>query len=156
MKIPLTCGLAMEVDEDDFDYLSQWKWHVHKKRGNGSWYACRTEGRKVIMAHRQILHIACGDNAEVDHINGNGLDNRKCNLRKADRSQNQCNSPKRRGTQFRYKGILRTKYGRYIACVIKNKRKHYFGHYKTEEDAAKAYDQGAKLLHGEFANLNFP
>ncbi|MGD9109346.1 MAG: hypothetical protein PVG93_00265, partial [Phycisphaerales bacterium] len=71
--IPLTQGYFAIVDADDYERLSQYKWHVNK-RGN-TFYACRNEKDKTIFMHREILNAS--DGMECDHINHNGLDNRK-------------------------------------------------------------------------------
>jgi hypothetical protein len=82
-------GLVALVDDADYDWLSQWNWtaiSTHRKNGG---YAVRMENQKMILMHRQILDAPEG--AEVDHINGNGLDNRRSNLRFATRRQGQAN-----------------------------------------------------------------
>jgi len=95
----------------------------------------------------------------VDHINFNGLDNRKANLRIVTHTQNNCHRRKleKAKASKHYKGIYwdnRTK--RWGAAVKINRKMHYFGSYQDQTEAAKAYDKGAKKLHGEFAVLNFP
>jgi len=92
----------------------------------------------------------------IDHINHNGLDNRKANLRLATRAQNSRNRrPVGRGSS-KYKGVTyRKSDGVFIADIRAGRKRIYLGCFKSETEAAKAYDAGAKKYHGEFASLNF-
>ena len=98
----------------------------------------------------------------IDHRDGNGLNNRRGNLREADKSQNNANSPGRRSRTSKYKGVglrygkWRTTPKHWMAKITWHGHTKYLGYHYTEEAAAKAYDQAAKELHGEFAWLNFP
>jgi hypothetical protein len=105
--------------------------------------------------HRQIIHIP--EKMVCDHINRNGLDNRKANLRSATISQNLSNRPKRRTkTRSKYKGLEWDKTQRkWKARIQHNHRKIYLGSFTSEINAARAYDQAAKLYHRKFAALNF-
>jgi len=109
------------------------------------------------MMHRVIMKAP--PDLLVDHINFNGLDNRKANLRIVTHTQNNWHRrklDKTKGSKH-YKGLYwdnRAK--RWTAAVKMNRKTHYFGTYKDEVEAAKAYDRGAKKLHGQFAVLNFP
>jgi len=106
--------------------------------------------------HRQIINIPQG--LVCDHINRNGLDNRKANLRPATVSQNLCNRPKRKTkTRSIYKGLEWDKLqNKWKARIQFNNRQIYLGSFAAEADAAKAYDNAAHRLHGRFASLNFP
>lgn len=86
--IELTRGKTAIVDDDDYDFLLQWRWIAMPSPG-GMWYAARHEGRKVIFMHRVLLGLTASD--ETDHKNRDGLDNRRQNLRRATRTQNQQN-----------------------------------------------------------------
>ncbi|KKM14674.1 hypothetical protein LCGC14_1703720, partial [marine sediment metagenome] len=101
-RIPLTQGKFAIVDDDIFDYLSQWKWYAQKDRN--TFYALRNvvvKGKaKTIRMHRQILNSKKGQ--QTDHLNGNGLDNRRCNLRICTRSQQAMNTKKRRNCTSRF------------------------------------------------------
>ncbi len=156
-------GLFAIVDDEWFDYLNQWKWHIDKG------YVVRTENyyigdkktAKLIQMHNVIM-----DNIprkfDPDHKNRNRLDNREENLRKATRPQNVVNSAVRKDNSLGYKGVTRKwqrpneKVVRYRARISINGKYSHIGDFHTPEDAARAYDQKAKELYGEFAYLNFP
>jgi hypothetical protein len=105
--------------------------------------------------HRQITSAPPG--LVVDHINHNGLDNRKDNLRLCTRAQNALNQRPRKGTSSRYKGVYwHERDKRFYAQISHKGRRYHLGSYKSEIQAAKAYDKKAKELFGEFAHLNFP
>ena len=104
--------------------------------------------------HRLILGITC--DSQGDHINGDGLDNRRANLRPVTHAQNMQN---RRGNGPTFKGIYcveRTTRNPWMAKIAVAKKQIYLGYYATPEDAARAYDEAAKKYFGEFARLNFP
>lgn len=91
----------------------------------------------------------------IDHRNGNGLDNRRDNLRRATMSQNIANQFPRGGSS-KYKGVCRSKRsGGWLAQICVNRKSIYLGRFGTEEEAARAYDVKAKEVWGEFARLNF-
>jgi hypothetical protein len=106
--------------------------------------------------HREILNVP--DGILVDHINRNGLDNRKANLRRATHSQNAWNTPTPRKTKTsRYKGVyFHKRTGIWQAAITVNARQKYLGQFENELDAANAYDQAARKYHAEFAVLNLP
>jgi hypothetical protein len=149
--IPLTQGYFAIVDADDYENLSQYKWHVKVKR-NGC-YACRAEGKKKISMHRQILNAPPG--MHCDHINHNGLDNRKANLRLCTPQQNSFNQRPRANSTSSYKGVFWDALKRKWRAQIKhNNRFIHIGYFECEADAAIAYDDYAIDLLGEFAWLN--
>lgn len=157
-EIPLTQGKVALVDDEDFELVSQFKWAAHKNRNR--FYAVRgfcesrTKSRKTISMHRFILNPKNG--LFVDHINQNGLDNRRCNIRIATACQNMSN--RRQINTLGYKGIrlVRSSSKPFAASICADKKWIYIGVYPTAEEAARAYDQKAIELHGEFAYLNFP
>ncbi len=149
-KIPLTQGYFALVDADDYEKLSQYKWHVNRK--GDMLYACRSEKGKKIKMHRQILNAPPG--MHCDHINHNGLDNRKANLRLCTPQQNACNRRPLERTS-KYKGVHWDSLSRKWRAEIKhNGRTIHIGFYDYEQDAAIAYDDYAIELFGEFAWLN--
>lgn len=156
VEIPLSQGQAALVDEEDVPLLGKIKWHVHRHR-NGAMYATgRIRGvKKKILMHRLLLGVT--DGVEVDHKDGNGLNNTRDNLRVCTRTQNMRNTRKRRSLS-KFKGVAfqkdrpKTPWMAGIFCG----KKFNLGRYATEEEAAKAYDAAAAEFFGEFAKLNFP
>jgi hypothetical protein len=157
--IQLTQGKYALVDDADYEWLSQWLWFADS---NGRhWYAVRnlrsaSDGKRgIVSMHREILDIA--PQLVVDHINGDGLDNRRCNLRPATPGENLCNRGATKSNKSGYKGIeMDKRNSRWRAVIRMNGIRKRLGVFDTAEDAARAYDAAAKELHGEFAWLNFP
>jgi hypothetical protein len=158
-EIKLTQGKVALVDDEDFEYLNQFKWHA--KKGCNTFYAKRSIKGSTLSMHSLIMKPPHG--FEIDHKDLNGLNNQKDNLRICTRSQNQANRKKAKGNS-RYLGVCRLKGEIYngkkyrdtiIATINKDNKLIYLGSFKTEEEAAIAYDIAAKKLHGEFAYLNF-
>jgi len=152
-KYPNTFAI---VDDADYDWLNQWKWYVCKK-GNFS-YALRSLPRngkqKGIRMHREIMKPGVG--FDVDHINHNCLDNRRCNLRTCSRSENSYNQIKSPNKTSKYKGVVWHKQlKKWQTSIMLNRRSVYLGCFVDEIDAARIYDEKAKELFGEFAWTNF-
>ena len=160
--IPLTQDKFAIVDAEDYDRLREYKWYA--KNGGNTYYAARAErvfkdgkfiGVRQILMHRFIMNAP--RRLVVDHINHNGLDNRRENLRLCTRLQNSRNRLPSRGGTSKYKGVTRSKRRKkFMAEIRVNQKKQYLGYFDSEIEAAKAYDKKAKELFGEFAYLNFP
>lgn len=155
-KIPLTQGKYALVDDADHRRLNQFKWCVY--RGGGTFYATRQS--PMILMHREILGLKYHDGKYADHIDGNGLNNQRVNLRECTRQQNNHNSQSYLNASSKFKGVYRRKDGRksrkWRAAITCNRIKTDIGTFSNEIQAAKAYDEKAKELFGEFARLNFP
>ncbi len=159
-KIPLTKGKFAIVDPKDYKHLSKYKWFA--QRGKETFYAVRvgrkSEARngKNIWMHRVILGLDEG--VFCDHINHNGLDNRKVNLRPATRSQNMCNRPKTKSHCWsKFKGVsFRVDQNRWVSEIQVDGKSMFLGYFGDEIGAAKTYDRAARKFHGQFAVLNFP
>ena len=188
------------VDQEDYDkVIALGKWYISNPGKNKLFYAEKKLStkqfekyneeriarglepikRKTLMMHRYILDLTCDNTYAVqvvDHIDGNGLNNSKSNLRLCNRSENSCNKRLRSNSQTGWRGVREIKrrmaksfnkdgtasrynfskknWGAYI--TPKGQKRINIGYYETPEEAARAYDEKAKELFGEFAKLNFP
>lgn len=142
------------IDAEDYHLVSPYPWHA--QLSGGYFYATTHDqdapGR---LMHRIVMGVFDPD-ILIDHINRDTLDNRKANLRIANRHQNGCNAGPRRGSS-QYKGVSWfSRRGKWRATITVNRRQHSLGYFENEIDAALAYDAAARELHGDFAYLNFP
>lgn len=156
-QIPLTHGQFTIVDDEDYELLSQFKWTWQppgKNRQTGYAYRKEYPSNKSIFMHRLLLNAPKG--LQVDHINGNGLDNQRHNLRLATNRQNHYNLPKRRdGNTSTYKGVHLAPSGYGWETQIRvDGRTIHLGIFPTQHAAAIAYNEAALTHHGEFARLN--
>lgn len=160
-EIKLTRGMSALVDDEDFEYLAQFKWRV-VSLGNGGdhLYAGRTaRDRKpcgeMVLMHREIMGVRGKPENLIDHKNRNGLDNRKLNLRPCDRHQNSANRRSKIGASSGFLGVFFYKRDRNWTAKIRfNKKLYHLGYFDDEIKAALAYNDAAIQYHGEFANLN--
>jgi hypothetical protein len=155
-EIKLTNGGVALVDDEDFNDLNQYKWFSHKE-GNTS-YVWRHDKKgfrqygKVKM-HRQILNSKITES--IDHINGNGLDNRRSNIRLCTAQQNQMNRKKHHNYSSSFKGVsYHAKNKKWRATINIDGKQISAGCYATEEEAAIAYNKKSFELFGEFARPN--
>lgn len=152
--VPLTShtesGLQAIIDIEDAGKVQGYRWHA--SRSKQRYYASyRPAQGKYIRLHNLILPPP--DGTVVDHIDCDSLNNRKSNLRIASPSQNQANQRLSRVNTTGYKGISAGKDNRWWVARIK---RTYVGCYRSPEEAARAYDDAARKIYGEFARLNFP
>jgi hypothetical protein len=160
MEIPLTQGKVALVDARDYERISRIKWYANKI--HNTWYALKNGKRlpggkkeKPILMHRLILNAPKG--IQVDHKNGNGLDNRRRNLRLCTNQENHMNEQKHKRASSRYKSVCFCKQTeRWSANIMRDGKRVWLGRHDTEEEAALTYDKAAKEIFGQFANLNFP
>ena len=156
-QIPLTKGQFALVDNEDYDRLvAMGKWYAQKS-GNTFYakgYIFNENGDKVLtLMHRVVLSAKKG--VQVDHINTDGLDNRKCNLRGCSHAENQRNRERYSNNKSGYKGVSWDKVNGKWRAQIKNKNKtEYIGIFENPIEAAKAYNNAALKYHGEFARVN--
>jgi len=158
-RIPLSQGRFAIVDPADYNRLAVYNWYAVRK--HFCFYAQRhaqphEKPPAVIKMHRQILTAPAS--LFVDHINRNGLDNRKQNLRLATPAQNSRNARWRnlRNKTSIYKGVSFSKRRKkFRACITVNRKTIHVGFFNNQKDAARAYDTAAKKYHGPFAYLNF-
>lgn len=161
VEVPLSQGEVAVVDAADADAVLQFKWSVAVSDRRLAKYAVRTEADgTAVLLHRSLLGLTKGDPRFIDHIDGDGLNNRRSNLRLCTRSQNALNRgkrPPRRGqrSKSRYIGVSH-EYGKWVAYADFRGKRTYLGRFTSEIEAAHARDSHVRALHGEFARLNFP
>lgn len=160
--IPLTRGKFAQVDDEDYEYLMQFKWYVNNQKGY--WYVLRSISRGSISMHRFIMNPP--KDMVVDHIDHDTLNNQRSNLRICTRAQNNMNSNAQKDRKSsKYKGVsikrakVKRSYGYWektywVAFISINNKIKTIGLYPTERDAALAYNEAAKKHQGEFARLN--
>ncbi len=150
--IPLTKGKIAVVDVEDYEHLKQYKWYA--TCSDGRYYAYRSFNRTCMSMHRYIMNAP--KDKVVDHKDGNGLNNRRSNLRICAIRENVHNCRGRYKTS-KYKGVhWNKKVSRWVSSITEKGRYKFLGHFDNEADAAKVYDKAAKRSFGEFAYLNFP
>jgi hypothetical protein len=148
--IPLTQGLFATVDAADYEELSQYTWCVSRVGNNV--YAARTENGRKIYLHRHIMKPPKG--MVVDHVDHNGLNGRRSNLRVCTPEENSVNK-KPRGGSSQFVGVQRHK-DKWQAGITHRGEVFYLGLFEDEVEAARARDRKAVEVHGRLAYLNFP
>ena len=166
VEVPLTQGKVALIDDEDAERVLARKWTLMtiERKGKVLYYARRSVPNKdesrpaktrTVLLHRFIINAPEGQ--MVDHINHDGLDNRRDNLRLATNSENHFNIGKISTNSSGYKGVfLRKKTKSYVVVLTANGYKVRLGGFNTAIEAARAYDELARTYHGEFARLNFP
>lgn len=154
-EIRLTRGMVALVDDVDYPHLSLTRWYAQQIGVN--WYAvCRlgsgAKPRSSLIATMHMVLMGRRKGFQIDHRDRNGLNNQRGNLRWATASDNLCNRQSR-GSSTGFRGVS-FQGGRYVAQIGKNRRVTYLGRFSTAEEAARAYNHAARLVHGEFAWLN--
>jgi hypothetical protein len=157
--IPLTRGKFAVVDDEDFDELSRYNWHCVTSKKSQTIYAARTATQaermsgapKFIKMHRQITMAP--PRQRIDHKDGDGLNNRRDNLRFATHQQNMFNKSREQRSSAKYKGLARHSTG-WISSIIVNDKAHHLGIFPTQWAAAIVYNTAALRYFGEFARLN--
>lgn len=150
--IPLSQGKTAIVDAADYEFLMQWKWHVIFKKHGSRWYAGRIspETSRTILMHRLLLNAPA--HLQVDHKDGDGLNNCRSNIRLATHAENRRNcGPWRKGTSGA-KGVSWFKqYSKWQARITVNRVSIHLGYFIEKSDAIAAYAEAAKKHHGDFA-----
>lgn len=154
-EIQLTQGKVALVDDDVYEWAVKLKWQAHYE-GN-VWYATRSvklPRPALLRMHRMIL--SAPDGVPVDHINRNGLDNRRENLRLCTQSENMANRGPEKDNALGLKGVSWDKVNKKWRAQIRwHGKSKAIGRYNSPEEAARAYDAAARELHGEFAWTNY-
>lgn len=145
------------LDDDDFEKLRNHNWSCKHNKHTLYAYRCIHVNKKTITIwmHREILGIHDDKKLRADHIDHNGLNNQKKNLRIATHNQNNCYKKSAKNSTSEYLGVCFDKQtNRWRATITKNYKQIKIGRFDNEIDAALAYNEAAKTLHGAFANLN--
>lgn len=160
VTIKLTQGREAQVSEEDREYLERWSWGTHSE-GYAKCRANRSTGDsgRYLYMHRIVMERMTGAPVppewEIDHIDGDKLNNQRGNLRLVTRSQNNMNRARYKGSASQYKGVSRQG-KKWRATIVLNKKQKHLGCYETQAQAARAYDEAARAEFGEHARLNFP
>ncbi len=152
MNVHINGGTAVLIDDEDYDKIKESSWLFSGR------YAYRQVWNKGKGKTEYMHRIIMGNpkNLEIDHINGNGIDNRKSNLRFATHKQNMANQKSCKTATSQFKGVCWVKRDKkWEASIQTDNRTKHLGYYENEADAAKAYDKEAIKLFGSFARLNF-
>lgn len=152
VEIVLTQGKVALIDSEDFERVSRFKWSAMRR--DHCWYAYHWVSVGGGKGTTQYLHQFLTGRLNTDHIDGNGLNNRRSNLRAASTQLNNCNKHKT-WAKSGFKGVAGSKNGqRWEGRIRFNKKLIFLGSYETPQEAAQAYDEAALRYFGEFAFTN--
>lgn len=155
VEVPLSQGLVALIDAADAERVLAHKWTA--RRSVNTFYALRNIYHRGEPRRTVFLHAFLTGYLLTDHRNGNGLDNRRANLREATRTENNRNVGQRSDNTSGFKGVSWNKQRqKWVAYIMIDKRQRFLGHYDNPEDAAHAYDAAAREGFGEFAWVNLP
>lgn len=150
----LPSGHVALIDADDAPLVSQYRWFIHHSR-NKLYVIGYRIGGPTRLKNARLHRVVLGIDGEVDHINGDGLDNRKANLRPATRRQNICNTPGRARSTSPYKGVSWVKRaGKWRARIRVDGKYQQLGLFTDPWAAAETYNAAAFEAWGEYAWLN--
>ena len=158
-KLLIHRGFEVLLDDEDFDRVAAFRWHFRTAKSSSS-VRGKVDGIQVELAR---FIVGASPKELIDHANGNTLDNQKTNLRFATSSQNCRNRKSHRNSRSRFKGVHHSGLSRGIprsrpwtAHIYTQKKLKHLGMFATEEEAARVYDDAARIAFGEFACVNFP
>lgn len=152
-RISLTKGKFALVDDEDYAVLNQYKWYAMKNWN--TFYATRTLSGITVSMHREVLGLQKGDGKVTDHIDHDGLNNQRSNLRVCTIQQNCMNQRKAKNKSSIYKGVCLDKQrNKWRVEILFSNKYIYLGSFDSEIKAAEAYDKKAKELFGDFAKTN--
>jgi hypothetical protein len=167
MTVPLSGkkarGRVAMVDDGDYELVAQYRWHVREAtypglRSNGPYAQTNVPVPGPVRRYRSLgMHTLITGWPLVDHVDHDGLNDQRANLRVATPGQNNANSRPQANSSSPFKGVHWYKAGRiWRSTITVNGVKHYLGQFATEEDAARAHDAAARAAWGDYAHLNFP
>lgn len=156
-EIVLTRGLVALVDDADFEGVNQFNWHARKPSKRSGFYAVRSTRKSDGSRSRQFMHtFLMPEPVEIDHRDGNGLNNQRGNLRECTHLENlRAFRRKRNGASSVFRGVSKHR-EKWLAGIRVNGKTIYLGQFLIEKNAALAYDKAAREFFGDFAAPNFP
>ena len=154
-KVKMSHGFVTLVDKADLELIADYRWYAHKRPRWKTHYVLANDYSRKTMLQLHTLLVPYSDGLVVDHKNRNGLDNRRCNLRRCTQAQNHANGPKYRNNTSGYKGVVWVgRANKYAAGISLNGKRKHLGYFVDPIDAAVAYNKAAFESWGEFAYLN--